>query len=245
MMLASLKIDDDRYLTLGDEVRKIEGVWDLPMIGRERLDIEREYQELTGGPNVNYPSLEGPIVVAPDGQMGQLQERPWPTNNEERLRCHDEDVAEWLSETHMEVATAASLMKSPEEKRKEHLERLGVTDAWQSYYPADGLPTDSVLVVRTEALRQFEANLSAPEPLAPVAEMAGRWPWGSHETELLQHLASAAQRWWANFDPTDNTTAPTNETVSEWLQERGVSKRTADTMATILRADDLPTGPRT
>ncbi|MDZ5457890.1 hypothetical protein [Azohydromonas lata] len=71
------------------------------------------------------------------------------------------------------------------------------------------------------------------------------WPWDLHETELLRHMAAAAERFWVRYDPSDSTTAPTNEAVSTWLQGRGVSKRTADTMATILRADGLPTGPRT
>jgi len=74
---------------------------------------------------------------------------------------------------------------------------------------------------------------------------APRWPWGTHETDLLRHLAAAAERWWVNFDPADNTTAPTNEQVSAWLKGRGVAARTAEVMASILRADGLPTGPRT
>jgi hypothetical protein len=73
----------------------------------------------------------------------------------------------------------------------------------------------------------------------------GRWPWGTHETELLRHLHAAAAKWWQNFDPADNTTAPTNEQVSGWLQARGVAKRNADVIATMLRADGVPTGPRT
>ena len=74
-----------------------------------------------------------------------------------------------------------------------------------------------------------------------------RWPWGRHETELLRHLEAAARKWWANYDPDDPTTAPTNEKVVEWLQkERGVSSdRTANAIAKILRADNLPPGRRT
>lgn len=72
-----------------------------------------------------------------------------------------------------------------------------------------------------------------------------RWPWGEHHTEALGHLDAAAKRFWVNVDPTDNTTAPTNKEVSEWLQsDRGVSRSMADAMASILRPDDLPTGPR-
>jgi hypothetical protein len=73
----------------------------------------------------------------------------------------------------------------------------------------------------------------------------GRWPWGDHHTKLLGHLEAAAMRYWVNFDPADPKTANTNETVSEWLcRERKVSRTMADAIASILRADGLPTGPR-
>jgi hypothetical protein len=70
------------------------------------------------------------------------------------------------------------------------------------------------------------------------------WPWGRHETDLLRKLAYAADRFWKNYDPNDPTTAPTNEQVSDWLKSQGVAVRTAEIMASILRADGLPTGPR-
>jgi hypothetical protein len=73
----------------------------------------------------------------------------------------------------------------------------------------------------------------------------GPWPWGSYETKSLDALAAAAARFWANYDPSDPTTAVTNAAVVEWLaREHGVANRTAGVMATILRADGLPTGPR-
>lgn len=73
---------------------------------------------------------------------------------------------------------------------------------------------------------------------------APTWPWGAHETVLLRHLAAAAERFWVNFDPSDIGTAPTNAEVVDWLRERGVAQRTAEVVATLLRADGLPTGPR-
>jgi hypothetical protein len=77
-----------------------------------------------------------------------------------------------------------------------------------------------------------------------VRPLGREWPWGRHETKLLVHLAEAASKFWRNYDPTDATTAPTNVEVSKWLKSRGVSGRTADIMASILRADGLATGPR-
>jgi len=60
----------------------------------------------------------------------------------------------------------------------------------------------------------------------------------------LRHLAAAANRFWTNYDPTDPTTAPTNQVVSDWLIEQGVAVRVAENIATILRDDALPHGRR-
>lgn len=72
-----------------------------------------------------------------------------------------------------------------------------------------------------------------------------RWPWGDHHTESLGHLEAAAKRFWTLHDPDDASTAPTNDEVADWLvNERKVSKEKARAIASILRADGLPTGPR-
>jgi hypothetical protein len=72
-----------------------------------------------------------------------------------------------------------------------------------------------------------------------------KWPWGEYETKLLQHLEAAANRFWVNYDPTDPSSAPVNQDVSTWLQDqRALSKKMGDSIATILRVDGLKTGPR-
>jgi hypothetical protein len=78
----------------------------------------------------------------------------------------------------------------------------------------------------------------------PVLPLSREWPWGTYETELLRKLALAANRFWRNYDPADTSTAPINKDVIDWLVEHGVANRTAEIMATILRVDGLPTGPR-
>ena len=73
----------------------------------------------------------------------------------------------------------------------------------------------------------------------------GRWPWGNHQTKLLEHLEAAAREFWTCYDSQNaKATAPKNETVVAWLKERKVSKLMANSIATMLRPDDLPTGPR-
>lgn len=95
-----------------------------------------------------------------------------------------------------------------------------------------------------ERFQAFPFTIGDFEPQDRLAVKAA-WPWGDHQTKLLGHLAEAARRWWVNVDAADNTTAPTNQQVSDWLKKRGVGKAMADKMATILRADELPAGPRT
>jgi len=82
------------------------------------------------------------------------------------------------------------------------------------------------------------------EEEAPQAGVGHKWPWGDYETDLLKKIAVAADRFWKNYDPSDHTTAPTNKQVIDWLITQNVSQRMAENMATILRVDGLPTGPR-
>ena len=90
-------------------------------------------------------------------------------------------------------------------------------------------------VIGAESIYQFSLD----------HEVNRRWPWGDHHTVMLGHLAAAAHRHWVNYDPADATTASTNATVIKWLQtERKVSRKMAEAIATMLRPDGLPTGPR-
>lgn len=106
-----------------------------------------------------------------------------------------------------------------------------------------------------ETVQELRAELSAErdrlhavaaerDRLHAALALKTRWPWGAHSTQLLEHLAAAAQRFWVNVDPRDHTTAPKNEDVEAWLRERGVAQRNAEVMATVLRDDSLPSGPR-
>ena len=94
-------------------------------------------------------------------------------------------------------------------------------------------------------------NVQAVEALSLIKEdtrfsqKPSRWPWGNHHTETLGHLEAAAGRFWRLYDSDDIGTAPTNEMVEAWLQEeRGISKSKAKAIASMLRPDGLPTGPR-
>ena len=83
-----------------------------------------------------------------------------------------------------------------------------------------------------------------PYATTPLPSIAGRWPWGDHSTKALELLADAAKQWWSSYDSDEPSTAPTNNEVIEYLTSKSASTKLADSIASILRADDLRTGRR-
>ena len=71
----SLSIDGEWFINLDDKVTTIRGVWDLSMIGNERLDIEHKYQMMTGGPEITLTGLDGAFVERDGEVICQIQER--------------------------------------------------------------------------------------------------------------------------------------------------------------------------
>ena len=63
------------YFQVTPDVVKLEcGIWDLPMSGGERVDVEHEYQSLTSGPAVTAVTLEGVFMQHPNGDLFEIQE---------------------------------------------------------------------------------------------------------------------------------------------------------------------------
>jgi hypothetical protein len=58
-----------------------------------------------------------------------------------------------------------------------------------------------------------------------------------HYSRNLQLLIQASDRFWKNANPEDSDTQPTNERVAEWLRERGMSGRQAESGASIIRPE--------
>ena len=67
-------IDAHNVIQYTDKITWLTGIWDLPMIGGERLDVEHRYQQLTGGPEVTLTCLDGAFVKSPSGEFANIQE---------------------------------------------------------------------------------------------------------------------------------------------------------------------------
>lgn len=136
----------------------LQGVYDLTMFGAETLDIEYEYQRMTDGPEVTSVYLDGAFVEGVGGQIFQL--RRCFNDNEVGLGSYAKlmELKKDIADKKYEPAEAERLLNKHEDDRKKFFgkkEKKGITDG---HYPTN-LPEDGVLVVRTDALREFEQKL--------------------------------------------------------------------------------------
>ncbi len=144
--MKSLNIDDKRFINLEEKIVTLRGVWDLPMIGGEQLDIEHQYQMLTGGPSVTLETLDGAFVERSDGTICQLQEDFDDNEYQAGSSSQLEYLERCIASDGIEDAEAESLLNTHKELRKEFLEKRRKKPANANYCPAGGLtlPSNSV-----------------------------------------------------------------------------------------------------
>ncbi|MFS2101067.1 hypothetical protein ACCC97_19080 [Variovorax sp. Varisp85] len=215
--LVSLKLDDERYLTLGDQVKELEGIWDLPMLGGERLDVEHWFQRLTDGPAVTLETFDGAFVQREDGEIWQLQEsfdsNPFKRGSRaalERLQTH-------IAENNIAPGEAAGLLATYQEDRKKYLADRKLHPN-NDYYPAGSLPRDAVVVVRTGALLDLQQQSEDRRDEKPLAE---------RERNTLYRIIGVLSKE-AGLDLTKPSKA--GLTMESWAASMGVdlAKRTAE-----------------
>lgn len=193
-LMTSLAVgpSEDQYLNLEDDIFHIRGgVWDLPLIGNERRDVESAYQQKTDGPAVAFGGING-TFVRDEKHFFQLQE-----SYED-----DSDVAspragfEWLTKL------IHGGQKNREEAqrliRKHGNDRKTVLEEKDRYYPAEGLPEGSVLVVRSTALRELEGKLRADSRLPEK-------PLDPRERATFERLIYVLANSGTKFGPNDAT----------------------------------------
>ena len=72
-LLSGVRLNTGDVIDLDEKVVQLIGVYDLPMIGGERLQVENMYQCLVGGPEVTTIAWDGAFVMAQGGAFCQLQ----------------------------------------------------------------------------------------------------------------------------------------------------------------------------
>ena len=163
-MMMSKDIGGGRFLNLQDEISTLSGIWDLPMIGAEYIDVEHAYQNLVGGPPVTLQNLDGVFVEGKDGTICQLQVSFDDNEYQDGSLAALEKIKRRISRDGLQGDEAQKLLDKHREQRKTYLAERRSREKSLDYHPAGGLPEDGVLVVTTEALREFEGAFGDETP---------------------------------------------------------------------------------
>lgn len=164
----SLELGNGQYLNFAEDVIKINGVWDLPMIGGEYLDIQERHLKLLGTGKMHLIAFDGAFLRDLDGNIWCLQTLKTPKAR--NLGVELRDIADNIFQ--QQVAETEQLKPVLIEFIREMLLNELHTDKNNGlkFSPLPVLPDDGFLVVRKEMLQHFvtnfeeESNLKKPEP---------------------------------------------------------------------------------
>jgi hypothetical protein len=135
------------------------GIWDLPMVGGERLDVEHLYQQLTEGPKVSTVSLDGVFVASTNGGLQELknslEDNKFQSGSVENLT----ELKRFFAKNNIGKKMQKNMFSDYEDDRKKYLEQQRTRES-DDFYPAGSLPNDCVFVVRTRELRNIEIKLN-------------------------------------------------------------------------------------
>lgn len=226
-VMTSLKIDSDRYITLEDRVISIRGVWDLPMIGNEKLDIERRCHRLSGGKAITLPvdqlSAMATYVESATGEIFQIQhirpDRGSERGPDARLRL----LKRYIANNNIVTKQAEAMLKRHEKAMEVNSKPPYPEDSVNLYDPALELPEDGILVVRTAALQEFVEAMNS----TPVSEEK---PIGTTERNSLLIIIAAL----CDYSDIDLEKRGTAAQIEQMTEEIG-AKVDEDTVYKVLK----------
>lgn len=184
---------DNLFLQTQESISRLSGVWELPLKGGERVDVEHAYQVLENGPEVTAISLEGVLVSNDEAGIFELQDRI--------------DQRKIAFDIYSQRTFAKELNPA-------------------NFHPSGALPDDSVFVVRTKALVDFE--------LAQIDESSkSEKPLGTTERNQLLKMVLGMAIDSYGHDPTALKNEATAQIVDD-LAKIGISI-TSDTVRKYLK----------
>lgn len=154
-----LRVKEDDWIALDKNVTSIDGVWDLPLIGSEAIDIEHYYQQMTSGLEVTLSYLDGTFV-----ERGELicQLQTDFDDNEYQMgsEANKLDVERFILKNKISKDKAKVLRDNYKTDRVKYLKERESRKKEDNYFPSGGLSEhDYVLVVRTNELNRFIKSL--------------------------------------------------------------------------------------
>lgn len=222
------RLNEREVLEYEDGISDLTGVWDLLMIGGEALDVEHMYQMRTGGPEVTLTEMGGTFVRSRKGDIFKILESYEDNEYTTGSRANLDRLKRYITDNDIDAERGKQLLEQYKEDRKEFLSDRDSKPEEDRYFPAGGLPRDSVLVVRTSALQEFQANLSKTDaqkskPLSDRAETTYLNIIGSLLDLILSDSSLGTPR-----SVFRNQTAIINAMLEHFPNTPGISKKTLE-----------------
>lgn len=156
-------IDDELEILIDNTVINISGMYELPMIGNERLDVEQAYQNLTGGPDVTRKGRNGPLVKGQDGFIYELQDDLDQNEYHDGSWSQLAKLKKDIENNKIDEEKASKILSKYRKDREEFLKQVEENPS-EGYFPAGSLPPDAVFVIRTQELIDFQNRILHQEP---------------------------------------------------------------------------------
>lgn len=160
---------DSDFLSFGDEVTSIRGVWDLTMLGSEAIDIEFYYQQMTSGLEVTLVGLEG-VFLEQGLVVANLQTDYDDNEFQKGSKAAKKVLDHYIASNDLTDDETSQLIEKYQEERKVFLGGKREFERMPSYFPSGGLDEhDYVLVVRTKEVTRFIQSLEeTPSEAKPL-----------------------------------------------------------------------------
>jgi hypothetical protein len=154
-----LRVKEDDWIALDKNVVSIDGVWDLPLIGDEAIDIEHYYQQMTSGLEVTLSCLDGTFVER--GELICQLQTDFDDNEYQSGSSANKKIVERIIIEHdVSKDKEKELWNIYNNERKKYLKERETKKKEDNYFPSGGLSEhDYVLVVRTNELNRFIKSL--------------------------------------------------------------------------------------
>lgn len=218
---------ESHVLVLEKHVAMLTGVWDLPMIGGDRIEVEQIYQQLTGGPDATNVPMDGAFVEGADGQLCQLQDDLDDNKYFAGSAASLESLKRHIAAKKLNPADVEKLLNQHKDDRKKFLADRSSKPQTELFYPGGHLPEDGVLVVRIDALRELEKNVNG-EPESTDKPLTT-----TERNNLLKLVIGMAIKGYSHGPAASKSTAPkeiaddlaalgmtiTDDTVRKYLKQ--------------------------